>query len=118
MSTIYWIEILDSLRIMFIVCTIICMIVGIVFIGYSMDEGEEKDRKIGLWLLLLKTLFFIAFTFTPSTEKAYKIIGIGGTIDYLRTNDTAKKMPDKCIKALDMFLDKAIERNDSINIKK
>ncbi|EXZ39654.1 putative membrane protein [Bacteroides fragilis str. 1007-1-F  len=36
-------------------------------------------------------------------------MGIGGTIDYIRQNETAKQLPDKCIKALDLFMDKVIE---------
>lgn len=61
-------------------------------------------------------IFFMAYTFTPSTEKAYKIVGIGGTIDYLKDNNTAKQLPDKCIKALDILLEKQIDKieNDSI----
>ena len=29
------------------------------------------------------------------------IYGIGGTIDYVKSNETAKQLPDKYIKALD-----------------
>ena len=37
------------------------------------------------------------------------IYGVGGTIDYIRKNDTAKQLPDKCIKVLDCFADKYID---------
>lgn len=40
-----------------------------------------------------------------------KIIGIGGAYDYLKTNQTANELPDKCIKALD----KLITEKDTIN---
>lgn len=33
----------------------------------------------------------------------YRIIGIGETINYLRQNEASKELPDKCIKALDLF---------------
>lgn len=59
----------------------------------------------------------MAYTFTPSTRKAYKIVGIGGTIDYLKDNNTAKKLPDKCIKALDMLLEKQIDKIEKDSIK-
>ena len=32
---------------------------------------------------------------------ALLIYGVGGTIDYVKSNKTAKQLPDKCIKALD-----------------
>ena len=36
---------------------------------------------------------------------------IGGTIDYIKSNDTAKQLPDKCIKALDKWADNINEEN-------
>ena len=39
------------------------------------------------------------------TNEALMIYGIGGTIDYIKSNETAKQLPDKCIKALDKWAD-------------
>jgi hypothetical protein len=33
------------------------------------------------------------------------IWGVGGTIDYVKSNATAKQLPDKCIEALDKWVD-------------
>lgn len=60
---------------------------------------------------------FIAFAFMPTTSSGYKILGVGGTLDYLKDNDTAKQLPDKCIKALDMLLEKQIDKIDNDSIK-
>ena len=43
--------------------------------------------------------------FTPTTNEALLIYGVGGTIDYIKSNDTSKQLPDKCVKALDKYLD-------------
>lgn len=43
--------------------------------------------------------------FIPTTNQALLIYGVGGTIDYIKSNDTAKQLPDKCVKALDKYLD-------------
>lgn len=43
--------------------------------------------------------------FIPTTNEALLIYGVGGTIDYIKSNDTAKQLPDKCVKALDKYLD-------------
>ena len=41
------------------------------------------------------------------------IIGIGGTIEYLKSNDTANKLPDKVIMAIDkLFYDTIEEENE------
>lgn len=36
---------------------------------------------------------------------------LGGTIDYLKENKDANKIPDKCIKALDKSLDDALKED-------
>ena len=36
---------------------------------------------------------------------ALLIYGVGGTIDYVKSNETAKQLPDKYIKALDKWVD-------------
>lgn len=53
--------------------------------------------------------FNININIRPKHKEMYRIIGIGGTIDYLRRNETAKQLPDKCIKAVDLFLNKMTE---------
>jgi hypothetical protein len=49
------------------------------------------------------------FLFVPTTKEALVIYGVGGTIDYLKENPTAKQIPDKCIKALDKWVDSLAE---------
>ena len=39
------------------------------------------------------------------TNEALMIYCVGGTIDYVKSNETAKQLPDKCIKALDKWAD-------------
>lgn len=36
---------------------------------------------------------------------ALLIYGVGGTSDYVKSNETAKQLPDKYIKALDKWVD-------------
>lgn len=110
MNTIYWIETLDGICLMCLVFTIIGVIAGCVTIAES--DGNKREKNLGRILIILGLLFFVGFVLVPSTKKAYKIFGIGGTIDYLKTNDTAKNIPDKCLKALDVFLDNAIDKQE------
>ena len=39
------------------------------------------------------------------TNESLMIYCVGGTIDYVKSNKTAKQLPDKCVKALDKYLD-------------
>lgn len=123
MEELYWIERLDSIQGVFI---LLCCLSVIYFLfsfiisfmeDYDKEDCKEKgvykSRKISGVLLAVSVLIL---TFLPSTKEMYRIIGIGGTIDYIRQNETAKQLPDKCIKALDLFMDKVIE-DDNDNKK-
>ena len=33
------------------------------------------------------------------------IFGVGGTIDYIKSNETINQLPDKCVKALDAWVE-------------
>lgn len=43
--------------------------------------------------------------FIPTAQEALVILGVGTTIEYLQSNETAKQIPDKTIKTLDKLLD-------------
>ena len=48
----------------------------------------------------------IVFSFAiPSEKKLYAIYGIGSTIDYIKSNDKAKELPDKAIDCIYKYLD-------------
>lgn len=48
----------------------------------------------------------IVFSFaTPSEKRLYAIYGIGSTIDYIKSNDKAKEIPNKAIDCIYKYLD-------------
>ena len=47
---------------------------------------------------------------TPTKEEAYFIYGVGSTIDYIQSNPKAKQIPDKCIDALNQWVDNLNEK--------
>ena len=57
----------------------------------------------------------IGLVFVPTTKEAYMVWGVGGTIDYLKSNETAKKLPDKAVKALDKWADSFLESKEETN---
>ena len=101
--TISWI--LLALSVVFIML----LIYGRIELLYEDEEDElgvkpfikKYQKKVIIFALILVGII----TFMPSTRDAYIIYGVGGTLDYLQSNPTAKKLPDKCIEALDKFLD-------------
>lgn len=55
---------------------------------------KQEDGFGGLGLLLF---FFGVYIFTPSKKDALLIIAGGQTLNYLTTNETAKKLPDEAL---------------------
>lgn len=117
MSTIYWIETFTGICVVLLVLGFIFAVIGGFTFLNGLDIGDDKITSYGKKFLITSLLLFVSFAFMPSTTSGYKILGIGGTIDYLKDNDTAKQLPDKCIKALDMLLDKQIDKIENDTIK-
>lgn len=131
MNEFYWITRLDSidkLLVAFAVVAAIVLIVGLIGFGVTYDDDEfdsddESTKKMRKYFKKTAIVSFIVFlfisiinTFLPTTKDAYIIYGVGGTFDYLKTNETAKQLPDKVVMAIDSYLDSKIEeKTDSVN---
>lgn len=120
MEGIYWITRLDGINVLLIVLLVICIVASILGgCGYIVTKGDSfiDDCWKELWAKLFKYCFpssiivSLLITFTPTTKEALMIWGVGGTIEYIKTNDTAKQLPDKCIDALDKWVDSLNEDN-------
>lgn len=62
---------------------------------------------------IIATLVLIVINiFIPTKNEALLIYGVGGTIDYIKSNDKAKQLPDKCIIALDKWVENLNEDNN------
>lgn len=61
-----------------------------------------RCSKIGVIVFLVSVFINILI---PTTNQALLIYGVGGTIDYIKSNSTAKQLPDKCVKALDKWVE-------------
>ena len=124
MNEIYWITRLDA-----ICCILICISVSSSFVLIvsfylalcSRNEAETYKEYHGCWDEYMReykkwmrnakrcaVIFFVSVfinIFIPTTNEALLIYGVGSTIDYIKSNDTAKQLPDKCVKALDKWVD-------------
>jgi len=114
MGTLYWIEVLGSISILTTVLALagaviwFLMMVGMVSLDCSIDDEKKWSKRIGIGAIL----FTLIAVFTPSKESLYMIYGVGGTIDYIKENPTAKQLPDKLIIALDKWVDSQTENGN------
>ena len=118
MNEIYWMTIVGKLSTALMVVWIVSLIIvlGMLFVLAASEgdviDDEDSAHVFFKWLKRFVVCGVIAAMtniFLPTTKELLYIYGIGGTIDYVRTNDTTKQLPDKCIKVLDRFVDKYID---------
>lgn len=78
----------------------------IFYLEYDFDS--EKWKNIRPWFKGIAVVCSVAtlfYAFVPSKEEMYLILGVGGTIDYIQSSDKAKQLPDKCIDAIDAWVE-------------
>ena len=137
MEELYWITRLGALNFLFNVISFVSLVATIILavellVIKAMSDNED-DKNLELQVItgkvhnenksynFVKKQFIRAFivfvvsivcdVFIPTKNEALMIYGIGGTIDYIKSNETAKQLPDKCIKALDKWADNINEEN-------
>lgn len=116
---IYLIERLDTLESMFIVfalvCAILCAILTIVY--FTENNDLFKDYKHTKKPFLLFPIFIFLACLTPSTNQAYKIIGIGTVVKYVNNSEEVNKLPDNLVQYVNIQLEKVMkeEQEDEAN---
>ena len=128
MSEIYWITRLDLISgwlIGFAVISALVTFIAIVsYINCRTDYekyGDDADKR---WVEFSSKLFkislpcFLVFCsssiLTPTTNEAMLIYGVGTTIDYVKQNNTLQQIQEKCINALDAWVD-SLTKKESKN---
>ena len=109
MNEIYWITRLDGIQSVFAIIVMAALIAAVILFILSLDSDEE-DKRRKLWKQLKVSICclsvsILALVFIPSTKDALLIYGLGGSLDYIKGNDTAKKLPEKVVMALDRYLE-------------
>ena len=116
MNEIYWITRLDIIICLAGVVTFICVFVaiglGIAWFTDGEDEllmSNETRKRIAKAMLIPLVISTLIWTFVPNSKTALMIFGLGSTVDYIKENDTLQGIPDKCVKALDVWVDSLVE---------
>lgn len=95
---------------MSIITAIACYIVSISTDDWSGEDvcnewQKSKLRKFANKMFVVFGISILITAITPTKEEAYFIYGVGSTIDYIQSNPKAKQIPDKCIDALNRWVD-------------
>lgn len=115
MTEIYWITRLGLLFDIIFACAILS---GIAMFAYNLwffldcDERPKKNKNVtkGLWITFITSLVLVIFI--PSKKDLLLMYTVGNTIDFVKKNPTAQKIPDKIVDCLDKYLG---ENNENDN---
>lgn len=119
MNEIYWLTRLDVLCKWLIGSSAICGIVLFISIlGFLINKEEYSTnghKSYKEWMIFCSKVFKISMPsfiliailtiLIPTTKQAFLIYGVGNTIDFIQNNETAKQLPDKCINALNAWVE-------------
>ena len=120
MNELYWLTRLDSLNNCLSAFLILSSVACAAFIiincitstdvadGITSESEEFWKNRSAKWIKgLIPSVIVLALSvvFVPTTKEAFIIYGVGGTIDYLKTDETAKQIPHKVIMALDKCIE-------------
>lgn len=117
MSELYWLGVLGNLndlgRCVAGLSFFVFIALGFwLFLCSEVDlESSSFIKKVFKGSMFAIVLGVVMSIFIPSQKNLLIIYGVGGTIDYAKENKDANKIPDKCIKALDKYLDDVLKED-------
>lgn len=121
MTEIYWLQVignLGSLSVVALFVTIIALVALIIsYCASDAYDGYGRAKQVAIVKWLRRSVVGIAISvvgvvFIPDEKEMMAIYGIGGTIDYIKSNDKAKELPDKVVDTLTKYLETLNEEKE------
>lgn len=129
MTEFYWITRLDAIHTLLMVLIFLGTIFSVFFIigvalklvnkRFNTEDEEDADyvigqtcKKVSKPFVFIGIIAIVAITFIPTTKEAFMIYGLGNTIDYIKSSDKIKQLPDKVVDALIRYVD-SIEKEEN-----
>jgi hypothetical protein len=105
MNEIYWITRCDSIvAISIIVATCSFIVFCVALIGYYSDDEKTISANLIKKVTPILVISLLLTVFVPTKKDLLLIYGVGCTIDYIKSNETARQLPNKCIEALNNWV--------------
>ena len=116
MKSLYWISVLGNLGILFTILAVFIFFSAIILVIFYFSTEDDEDyqilRKYFPRCLVIGLICLIISIFLPSKKDLYIIYGVGSTIDYIKENPDAQKLPDKTIQVLNKMADDYINKEE------
>jgi hypothetical protein len=128
MKEMYWLAVVGNIGdisgVLLFFCGICILLFGsfsaIIASGFSGFGDEIEARGERFLKKATKTGFVVGFIsvfiaiFVPGEKQMYRIMGVGMAIDYIKENDAVKQLPDKCINALEAWVDSIEQEKEEL----
>ena len=105
-------EYIQGIFTVLLLISLLAIVVSVFFLFCDNFEGDNPAWKILKKAIPVAVIASLVLVFAPSTKDMLLIYGIGGTVDFLKDNPTAQQLPDKCIEALDKFMDEYMNEDN------
>jgi hypothetical protein len=111
---IYWLTRLDGIHRLFDTIMILSILGLVIYMVIKLiDYIELNERTKRPWLVAI-CIFFLSIsaigkTFLPTTKEAIFIVAGGKTLDYITTDTSVNKIPDKLANITTTWLDQKLD---------
>ena len=123
MLEIYWLQRLGNIgfcfNIGFLICVVVALVTALLFVIWSYMEDfkvSSIDNRVVCWFkkfAMVFAFFTVGAIIIPTQYDLMAIYGLGGTIDYIKSNDKAKELPDKVVDALTRYVEYVDKEKDN-----
>lgn len=104
---------LTRLGVIFPILIIIAIIAGIISaiagIDIFYEDDVERSTKIFKRSAVALAISVLGIIIIPTKQDIMMIYGVGTTLDYLQDNEKVQQLPDKCVDALDAWVESLSE---------
>ena len=114
MTEIYWIQVIGNIGALCVTALVVTIsalvLLTIAYFVFEVYDDDDRAKQAAIVKWLRRSAVGIAISvvgvvFIPGDKELMAIYGIGGTIDYIKSNDKAKELPDKVVDALTKYLE-------------
>lgn len=106
---------LTRLGTIFPILIIIAVLAGTIsfFTGINIlcEDDVERNTKTFKRSAVALAISLVGIIFIPTKQDMMLIYGVGATLDYLQDNEKVQQLPDKCVDALEAWVESLSKDN-------
>ena len=107
---------LTRLGVIFPILIVIAIIAGIISAIAGLDIlyecDAERSTKIFKRSAVALAISVLGIIIIPTKQDIMLIYGVGTTLDYLQDNEKVQQLPDKCVDALDAWVESLSDKKE------